>query len=751
MPRQGCLLLLVVLGCEPPPELPPGQEGCIIAACHGQVEQIHYGGAPLSCVDCHGGNPDSVRKEVAHPTVTTSFNPSSPGGQGPGGEILAGSPISRLDEIDPEILRFLNPSDYRVVSRTCGSATRGGGNCHTRIAENSILSTHATLSGQLAGGLYFGGLTEKAARFGVRETSDRYPVDTHGFVESLALLPEDPTGLPYVGDPERDYFVSVGQLCVECHLSSDGVHVPGKYTSSGCNACHLLTEDDGRPRTADPTQDVEEIGHGGLHRLTNLIPDAQCNRCHHAHLQRGLLIQGARERSEPEGDLSYGGPNRGIEDPEEAVYWSEENYVRYQGGYNLYGKPYPFYIEDEDGTNDVDETPADIHFEKGMGCIDCHTMRELHGSDHAAERREFETEVRCQTCHGDPGQRIDPDAVPFQRALSRTGGNADNEPVVGPGEGDELAQTGKFDRASHPLTQIARRVNPAEPRFNPRTQMGCALHAGSAEVRAELAARFADTAPGDVPEVFPGMPGGSRLPDDLGTRPGRVECFSCHNAWTVNCYGCHMVRDDRSNGTDRLTGISLPGRVATLAMSVVSDALALGFNARGRISPMVGTSIFFSHIDASGRTLVNAVPLRTVDGFSGDGSQHNPVHHHTVRRVPRPCTGCHPRADGEPDDNDALARAVGYGTGRFIFLDGEARRHVLDRLVGIDFDGDGEAEDPETSPLGDEAFETWPIAASTHLPLDDDAAALGPGPLDRLTINRMLQNPVVPQPPPPTP
>src|SRR5512134_151139 len=98
------------LGCEEPPDLPPGQESCVLAACHGRVEQIHYGGAPLSCVDCHGGNPDAVKKEESHPTVTVSFNPSSPGGRGPGGEILAGSAITRLDDVDPEILRFLNPA-----------------------------------------------------------------------------------------------------------------------------------------------------------------------------------------------------------------------------------------------------------------------------------------------------------------------------------------------------------------------------------------------------------------------------------------------------------------------------------------------------------------------------------------------------------------------------------------------------------------------------------------------------------------
>lgn len=716
--------------------------GCLVGGCHARVEHIHYGGESLDCVDCHGGDGTAITIEEAHVTTTVSFNPSSPGGREPGGHILAGASLAELDALDPEILQFLNPSDYRVAPRTCGSSTRGGGNCHARIVQNSVLSTHATLSGQLAGGLYFGGLTDRQARFAVSTTSDPYPIDHRGMAALLDILPGSPDGMTPTGGVASAYYPSMGQLCVGCHLLRDGDQVPGLYTSSGCNACHLLTNDDGRAVTADVTQDREEVGHGALHRFTNLIPDSQCNRCHHAHLQRGLLIQGIRERSEPEGDEAIEGINRGVEDPEHIGYWAEENYVRYQGALALYGKPFPFYIEDEDTTNDVDETPPDIHFEMGMACIDCHTTAEMHGGDHMPIRREFETQVRCETCHGDPSERIDPDTLPFNQSLSLVGGNADNPRVITVDEAGDLFQLGKLDRNQHPVTQIARRVDPTEARFNPRTLMGCGLHAGSAEFRAGLLAMFVGTPPDRVDEVFPGMPEASTLPADLGSRIGRLECFTCHNAWTVNCFGCHVQRDDRLMATDRVTGVVSPGRISNFSMSVVSDALALGFGTRGRITPMVGTSIFFSHVNSAGELLIDAEPLLTSDGFSGHGSQHNPVHHHTTRRRPRDCQGCHPRADGR-DDANALSRAIGFGTGEFVFVDGRGERHILDRLVAIDFDGDGIYDDPSMVSFGAEAMSVFPLAATTHLPLDLGARA--PGPLDLETINRMLQNPVVPQ------
>jgi len=456
-----------------------------------------------------------------------------------------------------------------------------------------------------------------------------------------------------------------------------------------------------------------------------------------------------RERSEPEGDASIGGPNRGVEDPEHARPWAEENYVRYRGMSQIYGKPYPYFIDDEDDTNEVDETPPDVHAAAGMGCIDCHNIREAHGDSTMSIRMDSELDVRCTNCHGRPGELgtlKSEDGLTFARSETTIGGRGQNIPVFETTEDGSVLQYVRFTRALHPVTQITRRVDSDSGQFNPRTQMGCGLHAGTAAVKRELKLAVNDLAKSDpeaVAEQFPGLPAGFTF-DVSGDEPdGRVECFTCHNAWTVNCYGCHMVRDDRESYRSALTGETKQGKVHSLGLSVVADSLAMGFNSQGRISPMVATEIFFTQIDADGNRVIDAVPLENGDGNAGAGNVHNPVHHHTIRRLPRDCGGCHPTVDGSFDE-DALKTAVGLGSGRYTFVDGTGKTHLLDQLVAADYDGDGDFDDPVANPLPDTLYAVSPLVSTTHVTLTEGEGP-EPGPLDLETIQRILGNQVVPQ------
>ena len=59
-------------------------------------------------------------------------------------------------------------------------------------------------------------------------------------------------------------------------------------------------------------------------------------------------------------------------------------------------------IQDENVANGFDETPPDLHVERGMACVDCHTRDEMHGDGRIYADRFFESEIECQSCHGTP-------------------------------------------------------------------------------------------------------------------------------------------------------------------------------------------------------------------------------------------------------------------------------------------------------------------------------------------------------------
>ena len=730
-------------------------ESCLLSGCHEAVENAHYGSSPaLLCVDCHGGDNTDPTIEGAHVTTDISFNPSTPGSR-----FIDVPSMKELDELPREVIQFINPSDYRVAPQVCGTNALGGVQCHPTITRNSMMLTRATMAGQMIGGGFLAGAWDKDAEFGVVPVIDQFLPDVipEGFTDQLEMFPSHaPESV--LNPIAESFFPIYEQMCIECHLGRDGPRIPGRYYSSGCAGCHMVSADDARARTPDITQDREELGHVATHRLTNLIPDSQCAHCHISHLARALLAQGVRERSEERGDTPMGGVNTGLPDPENAVPWAQENYVPYQGLYEIYGKPYPFYIEDEDGTNDVDETPPDIHTERNLGCIDCHNIREAHGDSQMATRMDREIDVRCETCHGRPGEKgsLRSDAgLAFNIAETSAGGTGSNIPVfsVSAVDGFTVEQRGRFDRIGHPVTQITKRSDPLDPdepgRYNPRTRMGCELHAGTADRRKatkDEVNALAGLDPAAVAEQFPGLPAGFTFADvPEQETDGRLECFACHNTWTVNCYGCHIVRDDREEYVSLVDGETKRGKAHSHEMTVVADQLALGFNTRGRISPMLATSIFFTHYDETGGKVVDAQAL--IDGFggTGDGNLHNPVHHHTVRQIPRDCDGCHPSLTGSHDDADLLT-LVGFGSGRYTFVDGDGAVHELDRTALADYDGDGTFDDPGELGLPLSVSSVQGIANTTHVTILDEAdPRIEPGALDLLATNLILGSVIVPQ------
>lgn len=130
-------------------------QGCM--SCHEKTDSptMHISGAvPLGCTDCHGGQAD-VFRDPSHAPGSKEYNAALEAAH-----VLPRYPetwhwptsanpkrsYTLINKESPEFLRFVNPSDYRVVREACGA-------CHMKqiqAAERSLMATSAMLWGGAA-------------------------------------------------------------------------------------------------------------------------------------------------------------------------------------------------------------------------------------------------------------------------------------------------------------------------------------------------------------------------------------------------------------------------------------------------------------------------------------------------------------------------------------------------------------------------------------------------------------------------
>jgi len=270
---------------------------------------------------------------------------------------------------------------------------------------------------------------------------------------------------------------------------------------------------------------------------------------------------------------------------------------------------------------------ADRHFVSGMVCYDCHPSKDDHGDGNIYSKKEQQVAIRCETCHGTP---YEPATL-----IDERGEKLSNVDRVGP----DIVLTGKFDGNKRYVPDIF---------------------------------RFAKD---DVLPVSMSIPAHLK---DIDQR-NRLECYACHARYAPQCYGCHMVKDDRKTApVDWISGIGENEKSVPTSPGVWSGALTyvrwespiLGLNARGRVAPYeVGCQIIYTHIDKEGNTKESNKVFTTAAGYSGLAQ--NPVQPHSISREARSCEDCH----NNP-------KALGLGSG---ILDPQSQgwsfTYTLDKIV----------------------------------------------------------------------
>ncbi len=616
-----------------------------------------------------------------------------------------------------DYLQFINPGDLRVVTQN-----RSCGQCHDPHVDTVNGSLLATEAGILSGAMYAIGVDnalgvtlyeDTAADKGFRAVTDpNYFVDptNTGAVGELIEYPvysvfNEPgsihandnylspdldddqlqDGRVITGSPLADlYHEQVAFTCGDCHLGSAGANNRyGDFRSSGCTSCHMRYSLDGRSTSGDPNVDpfepadpdqIEEpeLPHIKRHLLTSIaktlpsgefvqgIDDYTCAGCHQGSNRTVMQYWGIRldqnqdvrnDRQYPDNPASFkttSGDTR-LFDP-------------VVGNNTFNGRNRNQYLLEEDYDGDgLDDTPPDVHYEAGMGCIDCHGSYDLHGGDTSLpgqneikSRMEHSVAIKCVDCHGTvaayapvaPG--VGYDGVVKDLAMDSEGNQLKH--VFRDAQGDYY-MVSRLTGNTHYVSQT-RDVTVDTGKVDPFTSQP--VYSAKASYAMGTADGSPATGIGPQQETYAVTPGFSHM-DNLS-------CEACHSSWTNSCIGCHLEGEyNTGDNYSNITGERIVFREREADFVYQTPVhFQLGVGPDNKIRPIVpNTDMFFTYEDKNNvDSKTFAFSDRNANGanpFTEDPSSlaHNVIMQHSIRgkvdssyEGPRYCVACHLTDDG---------------------------------------------------------------------------------------------------------
>ena len=318
------------------------------------------------------------------------------------------------------------------------------------------------------------------------------------------------------------------KFCAVCHVGIDMNRVWSGSHASGCAACHFPYNDNATYQGNDATV-KGKWPHSASHEMA-VLPDNQvCVRCHNRSGRIALSYQGWNDGNNSLVPTAAGGP-----------------------GPKIIG-----------GVRNVTRIQADIHHEKGLECIDCHTSRDVMGDGYAYENMYLQTEIACEDCHGSARQR------PRSEPISR-----ENDEVLRESahyqhpmkQGDEMVLTGKGRKYSNVFVAD-----------------------GKVWLQGKRDGKLRES------KVITGTPEHNIVGHE------RMECYACHSRSVAQCYGCHTQYDQRELGTDFIKGVKTPGRFSETEDYRMLYPFPLALNQRGKVSTVTpGCQTFVTVIDQQG-------------------------------------------------------------------------------------------------------------------------------------------------------
>ena len=238
-----------------------------------------------------------------------------------------------------------NPSSFEYVDRQCAR-------CHKSDIERVKNSLHGTLSSAI-----------NITRFVWHAQGSYKPIYGIFKTKHLKAIPQPKDKIKNPADLVDDL---LRRKCLRCHIQNNSFGTVGTYRAKGCAACHMEYSKFGRYEGMDAIV-YGKKGFSKTHRFFRHPKMSSCLSCHNNEFVGsdyvGLFPQ--------DYDKSFRSP---IE---------KSGYFKMR----LYGI----------GQHHLS---SDIHFKKGLTCVDCHKKSDVMG-DHKLYERELDAiKISCADCHG---------------------------------------------------------------------------------------------------------------------------------------------------------------------------------------------------------------------------------------------------------------------------------------------------------------------------------------------------------------
>jgi hypothetical protein len=624
-----------------------------------------------------------------------------------------------------DYLQFVNPGDLRVVTqgRGCGKchAPHAESSSKSPLAtEMGILSSSMyTLGLQNAVPENQGLFLDTASDYSFREVIEaNYTVDPTkvGVVGRLMEFPvysvfgaTGPTAIfnnpaydsanlvnslnadnsVIPGSPLANLFhEQVAFTCGDCHLGSSGANNRyGDFRSSGCSACHMRYSQDGRSRSTDknikkkePANvdaiDEPERPHVQRHMIKSIartlatgetvegIDDYTCAGCHQGSNRTVMQYWGIRldQNADLVHSVQYpANPVRFTTTQLDTRLFDPAVENRTFNGRN----PNQYILHEDYDGDGRDDTPADIHYEAGLGCIDCHGSHDVHGgkvgdpdATPIMSRQEQAVAIRCESCHGSidayaaTAPCVTYDGIAAECAVDAAGNVIKNVTKDSGGNyylKSRLNARIHFIRQTKDVVADSGKTNPlnGQPVF-------------SAKASYAMGRIDADPSNGIGPQQT-----NATMTHAGFAHSDTMSCVACHASWTNNCIGCHLTGEyNTGNNFSNITGERIVYKQATADFTYQTPVpFQLGVSTHDEISVISpNTLVFYKWLDRN-RVLSQEFFFSDRHGYGNNPGvngqnqfpalSHNVMMPHSIRgkvtsqnEGTRYCVACHLTTDG---------------------------------------------------------------------------------------------------------